>query len=216
MSHKKTHGRYKNDPTDFYGHAQDAMAQDSLIDDLDGIQGYGIPPQEEQTLEECIVPQTPDNLNELCLEHICPSCTVKEEADQSRLRALAEMENYKKRLAREHEEQLTYAAEKVLTSLLPSLDNLDLALQYGGQNEACKDILMGVEMTRKQLLDALKNQGMEPVGEVGEAFTPELHEALTFEQRDDMEENHVSTVMQRGYRLKGRLLRPAKVGISKK
>ncbi len=170
----------------------------------------------DQAPEECIIPQIPENLNELCLEHICPSCSVKEEADQTRLRALAEMENYKKRLGREHEEQLTYAAEKVLSSLLPSLDNLDLALQYGGQNEACKDMLMGIEMTRKLLLEAVKTHGLEPVGEVGEAFTPELHEGLIFETRDDMEENHVSNVMQRGYKLKGRLIRPAKVGISKK
>ncbi len=170
----------------------------------------------EPSQEDCIFPLVPENLNELCLEHICPSCSVKDEADQTRLRALAEMENYKKRLAREHEEQLTYAAEKVLSSLLPSLDNLDLALQYGGQNEACKDMLMGIEMTRKLLLEAVKNHGLEPVGEVGEAFTPELHEGLIFETRDDMDENHVSNVMQRGYKLKGRLIRPAKVSISKK
>ncbi len=170
----------------------------------------------EQDTEEFTLPQVPENLNELCLEHICPSCSVKEDADQTRLRALAEMENYKKRLAREHEEQLTYAAEKVLSSLLPSLDNLDLALQYGGQNEACKDMLMGIEMTRKLLLEAVKNHGLEPVGEVGEEFTPELHEGLIFETREDLEENRVSNVMQRGYKLKGRLIRPAKVSISKK
>ncbi len=170
----------------------------------------------EQDTEEFTLPQVPENLNELCLEHICPSCSVKEDADQTRLRALAEMENYKKRLAREHEEQLTYAAEKVLSSLLPSLDNLDLALQYGGQNEACKDMLMGIEMTRKLLLEAVKNHGLEPVGEMGEEFTPELHEGLIFETREDLEENRVSNVMQRGYKLKGRLIRPAKVSISKK
>ncbi len=188
-------------PYDTYKDAQNEQQEQELFD---------------QQQEEYIFPQVPENLNELCLEHICPSCGVKEEADQTRLRALAEMENYKKRLAREHEEQLTYAAEKVLSSLLPSLDNLDLALQYGGKNEACKDMLMGIEMTRKLLLEAVKNHGLEPVGEVGEEFTPELHEGLIFETRDDMDENHVSNVMQRGYKLKGRLIRPAKVAISKK
>ncbi len=193
MSSKKQHDAYKA--------AQQDMDAQEIFD---------------QAPEECIIPQVPENLNELCLEHICPSCSVKEDADQTRLRALAEMENYKKRLAREHEEQLTYAAEKVLSSLLPSLDNLDLALQYGGQNEACKDMLMGIDMTRKLLLEAVKTHGLEPVGDVGEAFTPEIHEGLIFETRDDMEENHVSNVMQRGYKLKGRLIRPAKVAISKK
>ncbi len=163
-----------------------------------------------------VPPALPENLNELCYEHICPSCPQKEEVDNLRLRALAEMENFKKRLSREHEEQLAYAAEKVLASLLPSLDNLDLALQYGSKDEACKDILMGVEMTRKLLLEAVEANGLEPVGVVGEEFTPELHEALAYEERADMEPGLVSSLMQRGYKLKGRLLRPAKVSISKK
>ncbi len=173
--------------------------------------------------EDCIIPLDPDALPEIDLDsiNIAGEETVapkdpQEVAREAHLRALADMENYKKRLAREHEEQMAYAAEKVLASLLPSLDNLDLALQYGSNNEACKDLIMGIEMTRKLLLDAVKAHGLEPVGVVGEAFTPELHEALTFEQRGDMEENHISTVMQRGYKLKNRLLRPAKVGISKK
>ncbi len=173
--------------------------------------------------EECIIPLDPDALPEIDLDSIniaeeeaAAPRDPQEVAREAHLRALADMENYKKRLAREHDEQMAYAAEKVLASLLPSLDNLDLALQYGSNNEACKDLIMGIEMTRKLLLDAVKSHGLEPVGEVGEAFTPELHEALTFEQRSDMEENHVSTVMQKGYKLKNRLLRPAKVCISKK
>ncbi len=170
---------------------------------------------EELSFENLVPPVLPENLNELCFEHVCPSCPQKEEVDNLRLRALAEMENFKKRLSREHEEQLAYAAEKVLADLLPSLDNLDLALQYGGSDDVCKDILMGIEMTRKSLLEAVKNHGLEPVGQVGEVFTPELHEGLTFEMKEDMDEGLVSSVMQRGYKLKGRLLRPAKVGISK-
>lgn len=158
----------------------------------------------------------PHNLEELCKEHICPACPQKIEATEVQMRAMAEMENFKKRLKREHEEQLAYAAERVLADLLPSLDNLDLALRYGNSNDACKDMLMGVEMTHKLLLEAVKQHGLEPVGEIGQEFTPELHEALSFEIRDDMEEGLVSTLMQCGYKLKGRLLRPAKVCISKK
>lgn len=159
--------------------------------------------------------RVPDNLDALCREHICPSCSEKIEADQSRLRALAEMENFKKRLTREHDEQLRYASERVLADLLPTLDNLDLALQYGSSHEACKDMLMGVEMTRKLLLDAVRQHGLEPVGEAGETFSPEVHEGISFDMRNDMAEGLVSTVLQRGYKLKERLLRPAKVSISK-
>ena len=84
----------------------------------------------------------------------------KAEMEELRLRTAAEMENFKKRLTREHQEQMRFAAERVLGDLLPSLDNLDLALQYGSQHEACTDMLQGVSMTRKLLLDALEMNGL--------------------------------------------------------
>jgi len=151
-----------------------------------------------------------------CREKVCPACTVKAEADDTRLRALAEMENFKKRLQREKDEQMKYAAETVLADLLPVLDNLDLAIQYGGNDAACKGLVTGVEMTRKIFLDILKQHGLTPVGETGEAFSPDLHEAVAEEARGDMEPGRVATLHQRGYRLKDRLLRPAKVSVSRK
>ena len=102
-----------------------------------------------------------------CKALVCPDCTIFKEAEDTRIRALAEMENFKKRLQKEKDEQMAYAAESVLADLLPTLDNLDLALQYGSKNEACKDTIMGVEMTKKLLLDAVKKHGLEPVGTVG-------------------------------------------------
>ncbi len=162
-------------------------------------------------------PQAPEqSLEEQCRETVCPSCTVKTEADDARLRALAEMENFKKRLQRDHDEYKRYAHEPVLKDLLPALDSLDLAIQYGGNDPACQSLLTGVTMTRKLLLDALKNHGLLVAGEVGEPFDPDLHEAVSQEERDDMEPGCISTVHQRGYRLKDRLLRPAKVAVSRK
>lgn len=126
------------------------------------------------------------------------------------------MENFKKRLQRDHDEQMRYAAESVLSDLLPALDSLDLAIQYGSREAACKDLLTGVTMTRKLLLDSLKSHGFSPAGEEGRAVRPELHEAVSYEEREDMEPGMVSTLHQRGYRLKERLLRPAKVSVSRK
>ena len=74
-----------------------------------------------------------------------------------------------------HEEQMRYAAEKVLGDLLPTLDNLDLALRYGSKSEACKDMLQGVAMTHKLLLDAVEKHGLKPLGEEGEEFDPNVH-----------------------------------------
>jgi molecular chaperone GrpE len=157
----------------------------------------------------------PENLDALCRLHVCPACPVQAEAEDSRLRALAETENTKKRLQREQEEALRFAAERITGDLLPTLDTLDLALRYGGQREECKDVLQGVEMTRKLMLDALRRHGLETLGERGEEFTPECHEAMGFENAGDLEEGRVCAVLQRGYRLKERLLRPAKVMIAK-
>ena len=156
-----------------------------------------------------------EELERLCREQICPTCDTGREAEETRLRALAEMDNFKKRLQRERDEQVRYAAENVLADLLPTLDNLDLALQYGSRVEACKDMLTGVEMTRKLLLDALKNHGLEVVGREGDPFNPEHHEAMGQEESAEMDNGHILRVMQKGYKLRERLLRPAKIIVSK-
>ena len=158
---------------------------------------------------ECAL--NPDN----CKALICPTCTIHKEAEDTRIRALAEMENFKKRLQKEKDEQMAYVAESVLADLLPTLDNLDLALQYGSKNEACKDTLMGVEMTKKLLLEAVKKHGLEPVGKIGEAFNPEFHESIAQEEHTEIPDGHIISVMQKGYVLKGRLLRSAKVSVCK-
>ena len=150
-----------------------------------------------------------------CKALVCPDCTIFKEAEDTRIRALAEMENFKKRLQKEKDDQMAYAAESVISDLLPTLDNLDLALQYGSKNEACKDTIMGVEMTKKLLLDAVKKHGLEPVGTVGEAFNPEFHEAIAQAEHAEIPEGHLIAVMQKGYVLKGRLLRSAKVTVCK-
>lgn len=137
----------------------------------------------------------------------------KELADE-RLRMAAEMENFKKRLRREHEEQMRYASEKVLADLLPALDNLDLAIQYGSRDEACRDMMQGIEMTRKQLLEAVAKSGLTSVGEPGEAFDPAIHEAIGVEAHPEFEPGAVSKVLQRGYKLNDRLMRPAKVMVN--
>ncbi len=87
---------------------------------------------------------TQENLESLCKERVCPLCVVQQEAQEIKLRAAAEMENFKKRLGREHEEQMRYASEEILTDLLPTLDNFDLAFRYGSSHEACNDLLQGI------------------------------------------------------------------------
>ena len=156
-----------------------------------------------------------EELRRLCQERVCPDCPEMKKARDESMRAWAETENIKKRLAREKDEFCKFANEGVLSDLLPVLDNLDLALEHGRKLEGCKDFLTGVEMTRRVLLDQLAKHGLESVGDAGEAFNPEVHEAVGFEQRADYPEGFVCMLLQRGYRLRGRLLRPARVYVNK-
>ncbi len=148
------------------------------------------------------------------LEAVKKAC--EEEIRDIRMRGQAELENFKKRLNREHSDHLKFAAETVMKELIPSLDNLELAIAYGSKDEACQNLLQGVEMTQKLLLEAVGRHGLTRVGNVGDPFDPALHEAIGTESRDDMEENAVSRVMQSGYSLHDRLLRPAKVMVNKR
>lgn len=155
-----------------------------------------------------------EELHQLCMARVCPACEEKTVADDARLRMFAEMDNFKKRMQRDKDEFIKYADEKLVGELIPVLDTLDLALHHGGQMEACKNLVMGVEMTRKMFLDILSQHGLAVVGAVGEEFTPERHEALGQEPRADLPPGCVAQVVSRGYLLKDRLVRPAKVLIS--
>jgi molecular chaperone GrpE len=156
-----------------------------------------------------------EELEALCKSHVCPRCAVATEAEDVKLRALAEGENLKKRLLRESEECRKFAADGVLFDLLPVLDNLELALAHASAQEACKDFAAGVELTRKLFLETLKRHGLEPTGAVGQAFDPAVHEALGVAADPNLAEDQVARLVQSGYVLKGRLLRPAKVLVNK-
>lgn len=142
----------------------------------------------------------------------CPLCA---EAEKARLLAMADLENARKRLQREKDDFMRYAGETILSDILPALDNLDLALAYAPENKECQNFVVGVDMTRKLLLDALKRHGLEQVGELGEEFDPAKHEAMGMEPNEGYASGQVCGLMSKGYRLKERLLRPAKVTVCK-
>lgn len=156
-----------------------------------------------------------EELAALCKAHVCTKCAVMAEAEDVKLRALADNENFKRRIQRETEEVRKYAAESVLADLLPVLDNLGLAIEHAGNDAACKNLVMGVDMTRKIFLDTLKKHGLECVGACGEAFDPNRHEAIGTVCEAGQAEGCVAKVAQAGYVLKGRVIRPAKVLVNK-
>lgn len=184
-------------------------APDDALGDI-GDDRSGVEEQEEVSLSQ-------EELHALCRESVCPGCDIYKEAEGIRLRALADTENVKKRLLRENQEMKKYAGESVLADLLPVLDNLDLALAHTGNlDDACKNFVIGVDMTRKLFLDAVKSHGLEAVVAVrGEDFNPEIHEAVGTVEDGDLDDNQIAQIVQGGYILKGRLLRPAKVMVNK-
>lgn len=142
----------------------------------------------------------------------CPHC---EEAEKGRLRALADLDNARKRLAREKEEFMRYAGENIMADILPALDNLDLALAYAPEGKECQNFVVGVDMTRKLLLEALHKHGLEQLGSIGEEFDPTKHEAVGMEAHPEYNSGQICSLMNKGYRLKDRLIRPARVTVCK-
>lgn len=130
---------------------------------------------------------------------------------EQNLRALAELENYRKRVARERAEERRYAGQDTLREILDVKDNLVRAMESRG---ATQDLKAGVEMTLRQLDQVLERAGISPVEALGERFDPAVHEAVQRLEQDGVEEPAVMEVMQRGYRLHDRLLRPARVVVA--
>lgn len=156
-----------------------------------------------------------DDLVQQCREKVCPQCSLLEEEKEKALRAMAEAENYKKRLTREKEEFCKYAVSSFIEEVIPVIDNLELALEHGRKIEGCADLVQGVEMTLSIFNRILKRNNLTPVGIVGEEFDPSFHEAMAQEERPDMDQNSVCQVIQKGYLLNDRLIRPAKVIVSR-
>lgn len=131
------------------------------------------------------------------------------------LRARAEIENIRRRTEQDIEKAHKFALEKFSKELLNVVDNLERGLQaLEGADESVKVLAEGVELTHKGLVSTLANFGVEAVGNVGEAFDPELHQAISMQAAEGIEPNHISTVLQKGYTLHGRVIRPAMVMVA--
>ena len=141
---------------------------------------------------------------------------VQQRERDSLLRAKAEVENVRRRTELDIEKAHKFALEKFSGELLPVIDNLERAIDLADKsNPELAGLIEGVELTLKSLLDAVRKFGMEVVGDIHVPFNPELHQAMTMMESEELEPNHVIMVMQKGYTLNGRLLRPAMVAVSK-
>ncbi|MBI2433620.1 MAG: nucleotide exchange factor GrpE [Candidatus Hydrogenedentes bacterium] len=128
------------------------------------------------------------------------------------LRGRAEFDNYRKRMAREREQDRKLAAAQLMRELLPVADNLERALGHAEAGESA--LAQGVDMVLRQLSGVLQAKGLEPIPAVGERFDPNVHEALAHQPSDEHEPDIVTTEYERGYRIGDHVLRPSKVVVS--
>ncbi|MCC1292645.1 nucleotide exchange factor GrpE [Staphylococcus aureus] len=139
---------------------------------------------------------------------------LADENEEKYLRLYAEFENYKRRIQKENEVNKTYQAQRVLTDILPAIDNIERALQIEGDDETFKSLQKGVQMVHESLINALKDNGLEVIKTEGEAFDPNIHQAVVQDDNPDFESGEITQELQKGYKLKDRVLRPSMVKVN--
>lgn len=141
--------------------------------------------------------------------------TSKKEQDLL-LRTRAEIDNMRRRSEQDIEKAHKFALEKFSKDILNTIDNLEraLATPANKEDENIKALFDGVELTLKELLSTVSRFGVEPVGAVGDAFNPDLHQAISMQPAEGFATNQITTVLQKGYTLNGRVIRPAMVMVA--
>ncbi|MBN6062343.1 nucleotide exchange factor GrpE [Aggregatibacter actinomycetemcomitans] len=141
--------------------------------------------------------------------------TSKKEQDLL-LRTRAEIDNIRRRTEQDIEKAHKFALEKFAKDILNTIDNLEraLATPANTEDDSVKALFDGVELTLKELLATVARFGIEPVGAVGEVFDPELHQAISMQPAEGFQSNQVTAVLQKGYLLNGRVIRPAMVMVA--
>ncbi len=151
------------------------------------------------------------------LEKLADAEAATARAKDDLLRVQAEMQNLRRRTEQDVEKAHKYGQERFSTELLSVLDNLERALAAASdsEDESVKAIHEGVDLTLKSFIDCFNKFNIEAVDPLGEPFDPDLHQAMSIQENADVEPNTVIAVMQKGYTLHGRVIRPAMVMVSK-
>ena len=160
----------------------------------------------EESSEETAVDPKDEEIQQLQLK--------ANENEEKYLRLYADFENYKRRIQKENETNKTYQSQRVLTDILPTIDNIERALQIEGDDESFKSLQKGVQMVHESLLRALKDNGLEEIESEGQAFDPNFHQAVVQDDNPDFKSGDITQELQKGYKLKDRVLRPSMVKVN--
>ena len=172
--------------------------------------------EEEVTTEETVEEITEETTEEVVEELDAAQLKVQlDELNQRFLRTAADFENYKRRTALEKDDLMKYSNAKIIGEILPVLDNFQLALKTPGDSKEVQNVIKGVDMIYRQLLQVLEQAGMTKIEAVGHAFDPNLHEAIMQVDDDSVPEDTVVEELRAGYMLKERVIRPSMVKVSR-
>jgi molecular chaperone GrpE len=168
--------------------------------------------------DESVLPVSPATLTPEQLEELKARAAKADEFWDRLLRATADLENFKKRAARERQDLARYANEALIQKLIPVLDNFEMArtATQAASPDAAQALQTGITMIQQQLKAVLADAGVEEVDAAGKPFDPNLHEAVSQQETADAPEGHVVQQLRKGYKLRDRLLRPASVIVAKK
>lgn len=161
--------------------------------------------------------QTDDEVNDIetLMQRMDEQKRVALENQDRMLRAQAELDNMRKRTARDIENAHKYALERFITNLLPVLDSMEMGISASTNAEGIDSVIEGMNLTYQMFTSTLEKFGVKVIDPQGEKFNPEQHEAVSMQEAEDCEAGTVITVMQKGYELNGRLVRPAMVVVAK-
>ena len=169
--------------------------------------------QDEQVQSEETQQEEKDELA-LAYEKIAQLEAKLAETENRLLRLHADFDNYRRRVRLDMEAAEKYRAQNLVADLLPILDNFERALQVQVEDEKAKSLLQGMEMVYRSLIEALKKEGVEAIESVGKPFDPHVHQAVMQADDQNYEPNTVVEEIQKGYKLKDRVIRPAMVKVN--
>ncbi|MGR5144475.1 nucleotide exchange factor GrpE [Photobacterium sp. DNB23_23_1] len=170
---------------------------------------------EEEVVEMTLEEQQAARIAELEAALLTSDAKVREQQD-SVLRARADVENMRRRSEQEIDKARKFALNKFAEELLPVIDNMERAIEMADKNdEAVKPMVEGVDLTLQTMMGTVEKFGLKQLNPMGEAFNPEFHQAMSIQESADHAPNTVMLVMQKGYELNGRVIRPAMVMVSK-
>jgi molecular chaperone GrpE len=204
--------------------SSDEIIKDAQISEADVIakvEEVAVDAVAEEVAEEQIAVEEAEKAEEDELSRLMKQLQAKEQEAKehydARLRLQAELENFRKRKEKEIFEFRKYANESLIQDILPIVDDFERAIAAAEQTHKLEDFLAGIELIFSKFLDALQKKGVKEIEAAeGQPFNPEMHEAVTQIETDEVEEGSIAKIFQKGYALHDRILRAPKVGVAKK